>query len=115
MDHAVPDRLQRKAFQVELGRHPVQGRGVVGYRRFADPFHQPAGDRPGAVEQPVLQRGRAGVQDEDHDPAAWTAVIAMVFTMSRTVAPRDRSLTGLRRPCRTGPTATAWAERCTAL
>ena len=35
------------------------------------------------------------------------AVIAIVLTMSVTVAPRDRSLTGLFRPCSTGPTATA--------
>src|SRR3982751_6991173 len=35
--------------------------------------------------------------------------------MSLTVAPRDRSLTGRRRPCMTGPTATALADRCTAL
>lgn len=41
--------------------------------------------------------------------------MATVFTMSPTRAPRDRSLTGLRRPCRTGPTAIAPAERCTAL
>ena len=47
--------------------------------------------------------------------AAWIAVIATVLTMSLTVAPRDRSLTGRRRPCMTGPTATALAERCTAL
>ena len=47
--------------------------------------------------------------------AAWIAVIATVLTMSLTVAPRDRSLTGRRRPCITGPTATAPAERCTAL
>ena len=32
-----------------------------------------------------------------------------------TVAPRDRSLTGLFNPCSTGPTATAPADRCTAL
>ena len=46
---------------------------------------------------------------------AWMAVMATVLTMSRTVAPRDRSLTGLFRPCSTGPTATAPAERWTAL
>ena len=75
----------------------------------------------GGVDEGVLQRGRAGV-DHQHQVAhavasfwAWIAVIATVLTMSRTVAPRDRSLTGLRRPCSTGPTATAPAERCTAL
>ena len=43
------------------------------------------------------------------------AVIATVLTMSATVQPRDRSFTGRRRPCSTGPTATAPADRCTAL
>jgi hypothetical protein len=47
--------------------------------------------------------------------AAWIAVMATVLTMSLTVAPRLRSLTGCRNPCMTGPTATAPAERCTAL
>ena len=42
---------------------------------------------------------------------ACTAVIATVLTMSVTVHPRERSLTGLRKPCSTGPTATAPAER----
>src|SRR5690606_16886500 len=73
------------------------------------------------VEELVLQRRRAGVEDQDgahavaSSPCAWMAVIATVFTMSSTSAPRDRSLTGLFRPCSTGPTATAPAERCTAL
>ncbi len=35
------------------------------------------------------------------------AVMAIVFTMSWTSAPRERSLTGLLSPCSTGPTATA--------
>ena len=43
------------------------------------------------------------------------AVIAMVYTMSVTVAPRLRSLAGLFRPCMTGPMAGTLAERCTAL
>ncbi len=46
---------------------------------------------------------------------AWIAVMAMVLTMSRTSAPRDRSLTGRLRPWRTGPMATADALRWTAL
>ncbi len=75
------------------------------------------------VEQAVLQRGRPRVDDQDERAHAgvsfscwaWMAVIATVLTMSRTVAPRDRSLTGLRSPCSTGPMATAPAERWTAL
>ncbi len=43
------------------------------------------------------------------------AVIATVLTMSVTVHPRLRSLTGLFRPCMTGPIATAPDVRCTAL
>jgi hypothetical protein len=43
------------------------------------------------------------------------AVMATVFTMSSTVQPRERSLTGFRSPCRTGPTATAPELCCTAL
>ncbi len=41
--------------------------------------------------------------------------MATVLTMSSTSAPRDRSLTGLRSPCSTGPIAIAPALRCTAL
>jgi len=47
--------------------------------------------------------------------AAWMAVRAMVNTMSSTSAPRDKSFTGLRKPCNMGPTDTTLAERCTAL
>src|SRR3954447_17416716 len=47
--------------------------------------------------------------------AAWIAVIATVLTMSWTVAPRERSLTGLLRPWSTGPIAIASALRWTAL
>ena len=46
---------------------------------------------------------------------AWMAVIATVLTMSCTVAPRERSLTGLFSPCSTGPMAIAPALRWTAL
>ncbi len=48
-------------------------------------------------------------------PESKVAGHATVLTMSVTVQPRLRSLTGLFRPWRTGPTATAPAERCTAL
>src|SRR5690625_3028450 len=43
------------------------------------------------------------------------AVMATVLTISSTVVPRDKSFTGLFRPCSTGPTATAPADCCTAL
>src|SRR5690606_21254880 len=86
-----------------------------------DPFDQPVGGRELAhrVDQAVLQRRRAAVDDEHdaHAPAscAWIAVSATVLTMSSTRAPRERSLMGLLSPCSTGPIATAPAERCTAL
>src|SRR5690606_29947288 len=47
--------------------------------------------------------------------AACRAVRAMVKTMSSTSAPRDRSFTGLARPCSIGPTLITEALRCTAL
>ena len=88
-----------------------------------------AGDEPGLAthkqggetvefDELVLQRRGTRVDDEDdaHEAsAAWIAVMATVFTMSATSAPRDRSFTGLFSPCRTGPIATAPALRCTAL
>ena len=82
---------------------------------------------PDASAAPVLPSSRRYFSDDDpalrtstaahvtQRSCAWMAVIATVLTMSRTSAPRDRSLTGLRSPCRTGPTASAPAERCTAL
>ena len=72
-----------------------------------------------AGEELELDGGASTVDDQNlHAPQllwAWTAVMATVFTMSRTVVPRERSLTGLRSPCITGPTAMARALRCTAL
>ena len=44
-----------------------------------------------------------------------TSRAATVFTMSCTVQPRLKSLTGFRSPCSTGPIASASADRCTAL
>src|SRR5699024_848945 len=85
------------------------------------------GDAARGGDELVLDRGRAGVDDEDGRAHArvsfveaarawaWTAVIATVLTMSWTSAPRERSLTGLLRPWSTGPMATAPAERWTAL
>ena len=72
------------------------------------------------VDDAVLNGGTSGIDDQNvHAPAArscaWMAVIATVLTISATVQPRLRSLTGLLRPCSTGPMATAFAERCTAL
>ena len=46
---------------------------------------------------------------------AWIAVITTVLMMSSTVQPRLRSLTGLFRPCNTGPMAMAPVSRWTAL
>ncbi len=89
---------------------------------FPDPLHQAGGENRsiGHVEQLVLDRRASGVEDQDshHAPFidwAWMAVMATVLTMSVTVHPRLRSLTGLFNPCRTGPIATAPADLCTAL
>ena len=43
------------------------------------------------------------------------AVITTVFTMSSTVQPRERSFTGLARPCMMGPTAMVFDACWTAL
>src|SRR5690606_14210545 len=89
-----------------------------------DALDEPGGDDDALLrlDQLVLDRGRAGVDDKDGGAhccsslaCAWMAVMATVLTMSWTRAPRERSLTGLLRPWRTGPIATAPAERCTAL
>src|SRR5687768_4839362 len=107
-----------------------------GTARFADALDESLGLHLGSFgyHQLILQRRGAGVQNQHRRfghpagpavaaPGGWacliacacTAVIATVFTMSDTSAPRDRSLTGLRSPCNTGPMAMAWALRCTAL
>ena len=83
-------------------------------------------DAADAQREDVLEHGRAvlvlpgvpaGAEGEGghFSPWAWMAVMATVLTMSVTVQPRERSLTGLRRPCMMGPMATAPAERWTAL
>jgi hypothetical protein len=101
---------------------PMGGFGL----RPADPLDQSTGHRLGLVDvhQLVLHRRRTRVDHQhgdfhtfapDGEPWAWIAVIATVFTMSATVAPRERSFTGLFSPCSTGPMATAPALRWTAL
>ena len=114
---------ERPLASVRRRRAPRVGeRPVV----LADPLDEPDGRRvPVSAstrlyfsdEEPALTTRTEVAHAGRHrlDVCAWMAVIATVLTMSRTVAPRERSLTGLRRPCRTGPTATAPAERCTAL
>src|SRR4029453_7429149 len=115
---------------------PAPGPGGQPPPPLPDPLDQPRGQHLLTVhlEQLVLDGGRPGVDDQDPThrgpapagprtppeacsavPWAWMAVMATVLTMSATVAPRDRSLTGLRSPWRIGPTATALADRCTAL
>ena len=44
-----------------------------------------------------------------------SAVMTTVFTMSSTVQPRERSFTGLARPCMIGPTAMVFEACWTAL
>ena len=113
VDDAVGDQLD--SGRVELAQRRGHGRLVIGdAARLADPLDEAVRERlaPLEVDQPVLQRRRAAVEDEDAQAScAWIAVIATVFTMSATVAPRERSFTGLRSPCSTGPIATAPALR----
>src|SRR5215208_531575 len=47
--------------------------------------------------------------------SAWSAVIAATLIMSSETAPRERSLHGRARPWTIGPTALAFARRCTSL
>src|SRR5690606_32498743 len=119
----VPDRDDRLGVhsrQHGAQRRLVRGRVATG---LADPLDQAARRGLLAAEHPVLHRRRAAVEHQDvlhrcplgSSIPACAAVMAPVLTMSRTLAPRDRSLTGLRSPCRIAPTATAPAERCTAL
>ena len=105
-----------------MRRAPPGGRDVLG------PGSPIRSTMPSALTAPDI--GSTTWYLSDDDPAfstntdrmpligsscAWIAVIAIVLTMSRTRAPRDRSLIGFARPCSTGPIATAPAERCTAL
>ena len=127
------DQLQRLA---DVGGPMITGVGVVadlmadltpGLADLLDRAVREHLTGPGD-DQPILDRRRAGVDHQDRPlrahraapsvPAtawAWIAVIATVLTMSSTVAPRERSLTGFFSPCSTGPTATAPALRWTAL
>src|SRR5690606_8907846 len=72
------------------------------------------GDRPSDAH-PADVGALSARSSGDGSSRPWAAVTATVVTMSATVAPRDRSLTGLRSPCSTGPTATAPALRWTPL
>src|SRR5690606_8572313 len=112
------------------GRPAVRAVVPDGAHGLPDPLEQPDGERLLGldVDQLVLDRRRSRVDDQDvlahmlsfvlvvpATACAWMAVMATVLTMSCTSAPRERSFTGLRSPCRTGPMATAPAERCTAV
>src|SRR4029078_9808877 len=59
-----------------------------------------------------MERIEGGAARGARHPAATTA---HVVTMSSTVAPRDRSLIGLAKPCRNGPIACAPASHCVSL
>ena len=101
--HPVPDRRQPVEVEPDITigqRDLVRRRVAVRPRRSVRPA--PCRRCRVAVEEAVLHRRRAAVEHQDPAhaaPAAWIAVIATVLTMSVTVAPRDRSLTGRRRPC----------------
>ncbi len=120
--HPMPDRFDLSAQSFHLCDNVAERRGMVG--DFFDDATRQAFAAVG-VDDLVLDRRAAGVEHEHQhrqtvtlqarSAPTWMAVITIVLTMSVTVAPRDRSLTGLLSPWSTGPTATAPAERCTAL
>ena len=137
-DGPQPQGIEINASGRKLIFHRTHGRLMISdwTAGLSDPFDDALGLHFGSLRyhELVLQGRGAGVQDQDRRldhpglPAvsgwerwaclmacAWTAVIATVFTMSDISAPRDRSLTGLRSPCSTGPMAMALALRCTAL
>src|SRR3984893_17992937 len=105
----------------QLVERGLERRGVVRDRPLTDPFDYPIGHYLARIPLDIAvvhrRRSRGGHQDRawHHLSCAWIAVRATVLTMSSTGAPRDRSLTGLFRPCSTGPIAIAPALRCTAL
>ena len=117
--HPVPDRGRARSGRPRPSRRAARRRGRPRprpARRSARPVPlaaavSPSKSRYFTDDDPQLSTSTRS----SSRTAAWMAVIATVLTMSLTVAPRDRSLTGRRRPCMTGPTATAPAERCTAL
>ncbi len=87
-------------------------------KKFSDPLQQTGreDEKIGRIGCFVLDPGASRIDTRNiHEPDlfswAWIAVIATVFTMSVTVAPRLRSVTGRLRPSMTGPMATALAER----
>src|SRR4029453_4912059 len=137
-DGSQPNRVKINAGSCKLLRHCPHRPVMISNSttRLADPLDDALGLHLGGLGhyQLILQRRGAGVRDQDRclshpRPSAavdwkssaclmawgWIAVIAPVFTMSDISAPRDKSLTGLRSPCSTGPIATALALRCTAL
>ena len=103
VEHGLERLLDRG--ELALGRVPGAARRMVKFSAsLTDLLHRPGrrGRAGLGVDKAVLQRRRPRVENQDvgaHERlCAWMAVIAMVFTMSRTVAPRERSLTGLRSP-----------------
>ena len=109
-DVIVTTRADYTSYQITF-LSLAQRLGVVGHPAgLADPLDDPGGVAGAVrhVQQLVLQRRGTGVEHQrepGHEASAWAwiAVIATVETMSSTSAPRDRSLTGLARPCSTGP------------
>ncbi len=70
-------------------------------RSSAGPWACPR-SRPGSGRS-LPQRPSGRPRPQESRWAAWIAVRAIVYTMSSTRAPRDRSFTGLASPCSIGP------------
>ena len=64
-----------------------------------------------------IRHDRSILRGNGNEPYSWlcSAVMTTVFTMSSTVQPRERSFTGLARPCMIGPTARVFDACWTAL
>ena len=64
-----------------------------------------------------IRHDRYILRGNGNEPYSWlcSAVMPTVFTMSSTVQPRERSFTGLARPCMIGPTAMVFDACWTAL
>lgn len=77
MHHAVPDGVDRALAEClrHLVIHTVEGGGVVGDLRLADALDQAFRQDVVALAHLVLERGGAGVDDEDdHGVLSWSGI-----------------------------------------
>jgi len=119
-DAAWQDDTDRGDDQPGTGRAlpPRRDEGAGGGGRDRSGRHAPAGlsaPVPAAVPRPgtaagLREHAGGGGCAARYSPVAIARVTAVAATMSSVVAPRLRSQTGRRKPCRKGPTACAPAS-----